>query len=393
MSPDSDSGGGLQQCKPETIIRIIVDDKIPYIKGALEPFAEMVYLAGHELTAAMAKEANALIIRTRTICNAQLLKGSAVKFIASATIGCDHIDVAYCKQQGITWTNAPGCNAESVKQYLASALFAYARKEQVKLRDLTIGIVGVGNVGRKVADLCRAIGMRVLLNDPPRQRAEGSGAFTDLVRIRQQADIITFHVPLQSAGEFATQHMVDNSFLKELGKSPLLVNTCRGEVFASSDVKSALDSGSISGLIIDCWENEPEIDLELLEKVDFATAHIAGYSRDGKAVGTMMSIRALSRFFKLGIDDWKPTAIELPERPQLQLDGHNKDDESVLAEAVLATYDISEDDKRLRAAPGSFERFRGEYPVRREFHNYRVEAKNVNKCSLLALKKMGFQLP
>ena len=383
----------MQQCKPETIILIIVDDKIPYIKGALEPFAEVVYLPGHELTAAIAKDANALIIRTRTICNAQLLKGSAVKFIASATIGYDHIDAAYCKRQGITWSNAPGCNAESVNQYLASALFAYARKEQVKLRELTIGIVGVGNVGTKVANLCHAIGMQVLLNDPPRQRAEESDAFTDLIRIRQQADIITFHVPLQSAGEFATQHMVDNSFLKDLGKSPLLVNSCRGEVFDSSAVKSALDSGSISGLIIDCWENEPEIDLELLEKADFATAHIAGYSRDGKAVGTMMSIRALSRFFKLGIDDWKPTAIELPERPQLQLDGHNKDEESVLAEAVLATYDILADDKRLRAAPGSFERLRGGYPVRREFHNYRVEAKNVNKCSLLALKMMGFQLP
>jgi len=383
----------LQQCKPETIILIIVDDKIPYIRGALEPIAEVVYLPGHELTAAIVKDADALIIRTRTICNTRLLKGSAVKFIASATIGYDHIDAAYCTRHGITWTNAPGCNAESVNQYLASALFAYARKHQVNLRDLTIGIVGIGNVGRKVADFCHAIGMRVLLNDPPRQRAEQSGAFIDLVRIRQQADIITFHVPLHSAGEFATQHMVDDNFLKELGKSPLLVNSCRGEVFDSSAVKSALDSGSISGLIIDCWENEPEIDLELLEKADFATAHIAGYSRDGKAVATMMSIRALSRFFKLGIDDWKPTAIELPERPQLQLDGHNKDEESVLAEAVLATYDIVADDERLRADPGSFERLRDEYPVRREFHNYRVEAKNVNECSLLALNMMGFQLP
>ncbi len=383
----------MQECKPETTILIIVDDKIPYIKGTLEPFAEVVYLPGHELTAAIVKDANALITRTRTICNAQLLEGSAVRFIASATIGFDHIDAGYCQRQGITWSNAPGCNAESVKQYLASALFAYARKNQVKLRDLTIGIVGVGHVGREVADLCHAIGMRVLLNDPPRQRAEESGAFTDLARIRQQADIITVHVPLQLEGEFATQHMVDNSFLKDLGKSPLLINSCRGEVFDSSAVESALDSGSISGLIIDCWENEPEIDLELLEKADFATAHIAGYSRDGKAVGTMMCIRALSRFFKLGIDDWQPTAIELPERPLIQLDGHNKDEESVLAEAVLATYDILADDQRLRADPGSFERLRGEYPVRREFHNYRVEAQNVNKCSLLALKKMGFQLP
>lgn len=373
---------------------IIVDDKIPYIKGALEPFAEVIYLPGEELTPAIVRNADALITRTRTICSAELLEGSAVKFIASATIGFDHIDTAYCRRQGIAWANAPGCNAGSVNQYLASALLTYARKKRIKLRDLTVGIVGVGDVGRKAAELCHTIGMQPLLNDPPRQRAEGSGNFTSLARIREQADIITFHVPLQSAGEFATHHMVDDSFLKDLEKSPLLVNTCRGEVFDSGAVKNALDSGSISGLIIDCWENEPEIDLELLKKADLGTAHIAGYSRDGKAIGTMMSLRAVSRFFKLGIDDWQPTEVELPEQTLIQLDGHKKDDESVLADAVLATYDILADDKRLRAAaPGSFERLRGEYPVRREFHNYRIEVRNVNKSTVSALKRMGFQLP
>lgn len=382
-----------QATKSNSLSLIIVDDKIPYIKGALEPFVEVIYLPGEELTPAIVRDADALITRTRTICNAEMLEGSAVKFIASATIGVDHIDAAYCRRQGIAWANAPGCNAGSVNQYLASALFTYARKKKVKLRDLTIGIVGVGNVGRKVADLCHAIGMQVLLNDPPRQRAEGSGDFTDLARIQEQADIITLHVPLQSAGEFATHHMVDDSFFKDLEKSPLLVNTCRGEVFDSGSVKNALDSGSISGLIIDCWENEPEIDLELLEKADIGTAHIAGYSRDGKAVGTMMSIRAVSRFFKLGIDDWQPLGIELSEQTQIQLDGHKKDEESVLAEAALATYDILADDKRLRAAPGTFERLRGEYPIRREFHNYRIEARNVNKSTVSALKRMGFQLP
>ena len=384
----------MQTSKNNSLSLILVDEKIPYIKGALEPFAEVIYLPGEELTPSIVRDADALITRTRTICSADLLEGSAVKFIASATIGFDHIDAAYCRRQRIAWTNAPGCNAGSVKQYLASALFSYALKKRVKLRDLTVGIVGVGNVGRKTADLCHAIGMQALLNDPPRQRAEGSGNFTDLTRIQEQADIITLHVPLQSAGEFATHHMVNDSFLKDLEKSPLLVNTCRGEVCDSGAVKNALDSGSISGLIIDCWENEPEIDLELLEKADFGTPHIAGYSRDGKAIGTMMSIRAVSRFFKLGINDWQPTGVELPEQTLIQLDGHKKDEERVLAEAVLATYDILADDKRLRAAaPGSFERLRGEYPVRREFHNYRVEARNVNKSTVSALKRMGFQLP
>jgi len=372
---------------------VLIDDKIPYIKGALEPFAKVIYLPGEEMTPAIVRDVDALITRTRTNCNAELLEGSAVKFIASATIGFDHIDTAYCSRQGIAWTNAPGCNSGSVNQYLASALFAYARNKKVKLRNLTIGIVGVGNVGRKVADLCHAIGMQVLLNDPPRQRAEASNDFTDLARIQEQADIITFHVPLQSAGEFATQHMVDDIFLNDLQRSPLLVNSCRGEVFASDAVKNALDSAVISGLIIDCWENEPDIDLQMLEKADFGTAHIAGYSSDGKAVGTMMSIRALSRFFKLGIDDWQPTGIELPQQALIQLDGQQKDEESVLAEAVLATYDIRADDQRLRAAgPGSFERLRGEYPVRREFHNYRIEASNISQSTLSALNRLGFQI-
>ena len=373
-------------------MKIIADDKIPYLKGALESFAEVLYVPGAEMTPELIRDADALVTRTRTICGERLLKGSAVKYIASATIGADHIDAEYCGKRGIAWSNAPGCNAGAVCQYVAAVLFAYAQKKHLKLRDLTIGIVGVGHVGEKVASLCRAIGMQVLLNDPPRQRVEGAGAFTALDRIQEYADMVTFHVPLNSAGEFTTRHMVDDNFLKGLGKQPLLINSCRGEVFDTSAVKSALAFGVLSGVALDCWEGEPLIDLELLKKVDIGTPHIAGYSRDGKANGTMMSVRAVSRFFKLGIDDWEPTGEGLQEPTSIQLDGHNKDPESVLAEAVLATYDILADHRSLKAAPRSFEHLRDQYPLRREFHNYRIEARNLDKTALSTLAKIGFRI-
>jgi erythronate-4-phosphate dehydrogenase len=373
-------------------MKIVVDDKIPYLKGALEPFAELLYLPGAEMTPELVRDADALITRTRTICDERLLKGSSVKYIASATIGADHIDAEYCRKQGIVWSNAPGCNAGGVCQYVAAALFAYTQKRHLKLRDLTIGIVGVGHVGEKVATLCDAIGMQVLLNDPPRQKAEGAKVFTALDRIQKHADIISFHVPLNTAGEFATRHMVDNGFLKGLCKNPLLINTCRGEVFDSAAVRNALAFGILSGVVVDCWENEPEIDLALLEKADIGTPHIAGYSRDGKANGTMMSVRAVSRFFKLGIDTWEPTGEGLQGTTSIQLDGQNKDQESVLTEAVLAIYDILADDRSLRAAPEDFERLRDQYNLRREFHNYTIEARNIDSAALSALAKIGLRI-
>jgi erythronate-4-phosphate dehydrogenase len=344
------------------------------------------------MTPELVRHADALIIRTRTTCGERLLKESAVEYIASATIGADHIDAEYCRKRGIAWSNAPGCNAGAVCQYVAAALFACAQKKTLQLRGLTIGIVGVGHVGEKVASLCHALGMRVLLNDPPRERTEGAGAFTTLERLQQDADIISFHVPLNSAGEFATRHLVDDGFLKRLRKTPLLINTCRGEVFDTAAVRTALAFGRLSGAVIDCWEDEPNIDLQLLEKADIGTPHIAGYSRDGKTNGTMMSVRAVSRFFQLGIDDWEPAGEGMQEPASIQIDGQHKDQERVLVEAVLATYDILADDRSLRAAPGSFEQLRNQSPLRREFHNYRIEARNINKTALSALAKIGFRM-
>ncbi|HZH71558.1 MAG TPA: 4-phosphoerythronate dehydrogenase, partial [Mariniphaga sp.] len=210
-------------------MKIVIDDKIPYIRGAFESLAEVVYLPGNKTTHQHIKDADAIITRTRTKCNEDLLKGSTVKFIATATIGYDHIDTDFCAKEGIEWVNAKGCNAESVNQYIASALFSWAVKNRIELKEKTIGIVGVGNVGSKVEKLCRAIGMKVLLNDPPRERVEGAEKFVALENIQKEADIITFHVPLNRTGPDATYHLADENFLQNLGKNPLIINSCRGE--------------------------------------------------------------------------------------------------------------------------------------------------------------------
>jgi erythronate-4-phosphate dehydrogenase len=371
-------------------MKIIIDDKIPYIKGILEPYAEIIYLPGSKTTPAVVKDADALITRTRTLCNRELLEGSKVKFIATATIGFDHIDTEYCKKEGIAWTNAPGCNAESVNQYIASALFSYAQKKGFDLREKTIAIIGVGHVGSKVAKLCETIGMKVLLNDLPRERKEGSEIFVPLEKIQKEADIITFHVPLNMTGEDATFQMTDDAFIQKLKRRPLLINSCRGEVFNSEAVKRGVKSGSVSGFIADCWENEPDINLGLLELADYGTPHIAGYSKDGKANGTQMSIQAVSRFFNLGINDWKPENVELPETTTIEIDGYKQSESSILASAVLSTYNIENDDKALRKAPHLFEKLRGDYPVRREFATYTIKTKNVKATTAEKLRKMGF---
>lgn len=373
-------------------MKFIIDDKIPYIKGALEPFGEVIYLPGTKTTPDVVKDADAIITRTRTICNKKLLSGSTVKFIATATIGYDHIDTEYCKQTGIEWTNAPGCNSKSVEQYIASTLFIMAAQNGFQLKDKTIGIVGVGQVGSKVAKLCELIGMKVLLNDPPRERTEGSDQFVSLQHIISKADIITFHVPLKIKGDDATFHLADTLFYSSLERCPIIINTCRGEVTDTFATETAYERGQISGLVIDCWENEPNIDKNLLQLVSLATPHIAGYSKDGKANGTKMSIQAISRHFNLGIDNWQPTGVDLPKQTIISLDGLNRTEEEIIGQAILFTYDIREDDKQLRANTPNFEQLRGDYPVRREFPIFSIQHKNINNETLNKLSMLGFNI-
>jgi erythronate-4-phosphate dehydrogenase len=374
------------------MIKIIIDDKIPYIRGAFENVAEVIYLPGSKTTPEVVKDADAIVTRTRTICNEKLLAGSSVKFIATATIGYDHIDTDYCDAAGIKWTNAPGCNSKSVEQYIASTLMVLAERKGWNLSEKTIGVVGVGNVGSKVARICEIFGMKVLLNDPPRERAEGSNAFVSLPQIMSEADIITLHVPLNMKGEDATFHLGNKAFLAALKKKPVLINSCRGEVIETNAVKAALKDGQISAFVCDCWENEPDIDLELMAMSELVTPHIAGYSKDGKATGTLMSVHAISDFFGLGLKSWQPSGIELPENPMIELDGSGLSEPQLIVKAILSTYDIRNDDKLFRANPPLFEQLRGDYPTRREFPAFTIRAKNLDNSTLEKLAQLGFKI-
>ena len=371
-------------------MKIVIDDKIPYIRGAFEGVAEVVYLPGPKTTPEVVKDADAIVTRTRTICNEKLLSGSSVKFIATATIGYDHIDVDYCDAKGIKWTNAPGCNSKSVEQYIASTLMVLAERKNLQLKDICIGVVGVGNVGSKVARVCKLFGMKVLLNDPPRERAEGSGAFVSLKQVMDEADIITLHVPLNMKGEDATYHLGDEKFFFGLKRKPIVINSCRGEVMDTLAVKAALKNGQISGFVCDCWENEPDIDLELLSMTEIATPHIAGYSKDGKATGTQMSVHAISQFFGLGLENWQPSGVELPAKPVFELDGTGLNEQEIIAKAILHTYDIRNDDQNFRKNTAQFEQLRGDYPTRREFPAFTVVSKNIGQKTLEVLKNIGF---
>ena len=373
-------------------MKIIADDKIPFLKGVLEPFADVEYLPGHLITSEHVKDADALLIRTRTRCNESLLSGSRVQFIGTATIGYDHIDTNWCNSHGIVWKNAPGCNASSVAQYLASTLLNLARKYRFSLIDRSLGVIGVGNVGSRVVHLAEMLGMRVYLCDPPRVRNEGVCGFISLEGIIRECDIITFHVPLNLTGEDKTFHMINHDFLSKLNKGTIIINTSRGEVASGNALKDALKAGTIDALVLDVWENEPMIDQELMQLTAIATPHIAGYSTDGKAQGTAMIIRELSRFFGLEMDDWEPNYIAEPDNPEILIDCRKLSDEEVITRAILHTYDVSDDDQRLRDRPDEFEKQRGAYPLRREFKAYKARLDYAGNDLRRTIRKIGFKL-
>ena len=372
-------------------MKIVADNNIPFLKGALEPFAEVVYLPGKDIDKEVLRGADALLIRTRTKCTESLLEGTSVKFIGTATIGFDHMNTSYCEKNGIKWTNAPGCNSSSVQQYIAAALLKLASDFRFSLKDKTLGIVGVGNVGSKVEKIARAIGMNVMLNDPPRARLEGDTNFHSLSTILHQSDIITIHVPYNVVGEDCTYHLLNELSFKKMNKGTWLFNSSRGEVIKTSALKQALMSGKLSGAVLDVWENEPDIDIELMAKTFIATPHIAGYSTDGKANGTAMIVNSLCEYFKLPFKSWYPVNVPPPSDPDIDIDCKGKSDEEIIREAVSHTYNISVDDINLRFSPSDFEKLRGDYPLRREFPSYRFTLKNGTKKVQKILETIGFK--
>lgn len=339
-------------------LRLVIDSSIPYIRQYAERLGKCVYLPGKDISSIDIRHADALIVRTRTRCDRALLEKSDVRFIATATIGYDHLDTVYLEEKGIVWKNAPGCNASSVVQYVESALFRAELAGLLCLEQATVGVVGVGNIGHKVADMLRRHGCRILCNDPPRQ-ASGDGGFCTLEELANECDVITLHTPLTDIGEWPTRHLISEDFFSCCKKHPLLLNTARGGVVDEKALVSALQCGIVRAAIIDTWENEPHILSPLLQAAFIATPHVAGYSADGKAAATRMVLEATARFFNIPIE----FDVRLPALPA----DFRYDTEGDFPPCeALRLYDPVVDSRRLKEAPTDFERLRTNYPLRRE---------------------------
>ena len=323
-------------------MKIVVDDKIPYIRETICQLAdEVVFLSGAAITADDVKDADVLVVRTRTRCNQQLLEGSKVQLVVTATIGYDHIDTEWLESAGIRWTNCPGCNSGSVAQYVESTLLLLEQKKGLSLRQSTIGIVGCGHVGSKVKAVAERLGMRVLTSH-----------FVSLDEIERNSDIITFHVPLTKEGDYATWHLADDDFFHRLSRVPYIINTSRGEVVDNKALLLAIEEGRVRDAIIDVWENEPHPDADLLDKVFIGTPHIAGYSADGKVNADNMVIDAICQQFGLS----HPGLIAPPALPK---DFHYTGN-------PLELYNPMDDSQKLKTESSHFEQLRNNYPLRRE---------------------------
>lgn len=330
-------------------MKVIIDSAIPFIHGVLEPWAEVVYCSGATIDKDVVRDADALIIRTRTRCSRELLEGSSVRFIATATIGRDHIDENYCREAGIEVASAAGCNARGVLQWVAAALKHIVTIDGKHPEDYTLGVVGVGNVGSLVVEYARHWGFKVLMCDPPRFEREG-GDFLAIDDIIRHSDIITLHTPLDSS----THHIIDQERLSNMRPDATIINASRGGV-----VDNLAVANSSHRYAFDVWENEPSLNASVLGGAILATPHIAGYSEQGKANATTMSVNALSRFFNLPLTDWRPAEVT-PTTPRL-----------ISWEDMCSTIDdycpILEETSILKSSPEQFESLRNNYNYRQEY--------------------------
>ena len=411
-------------------MKVVIDDKIPFIRGILEPYADVVYLPGGQIRRDHLLDADCLITRTRTRCNQELLEGTAVRFIASATIGFDHIDTLWCNKAGIRWTNSPGCNSGSVAQYITAVLLEISERLNFSLHDKTLGIIGVGHVGSKVQRIAELMGMNVLLNDPPRSRAEGPDLFTDLKKLLSNSDIITLHVPLNREGQDKTYHLVDQEFIEALKPGAVLINTSRGEVVDEAELIQRLQGERKP----ETRDKRPETGDQRKETRDKRqetrdkrqeTSDERPETRDrDHHLSSLITIHSslfthhsslITRNLSLVIDVWENEPhinrellgladLATPHIAGYSLDGKMNatrmvvqavttefglklDSEDGLAglrithqasritlhDYIRETYDIRADDRRLRESPETFEEQRNQYPERREFSAYTID--------------------
>ena len=381
-------------------MKIVCDNNMPYAAEAFGTLGEVVLRDGRAIAAADVRDADMLITRSTTKVTRDLLAGSHLRFYGSAVIGTDHIDIPYIEEAGIPWSAAPGCNAESVSNYLTAALLYLGGKHGFQLEGKTLGVIGVGNVGRKVAAKAKALGMRVVACDPPRKRDASDTAAQEFVALDEllaASDIITCHVPLTRAGVDRTYHMLDRAAFARMRPGVIFVNAARGEVIETDALLEALGA-RVAHAVIDTWDGEPNYRPDLLARADIVSPHIAGHSYEGKVNGTIMVYEKACRV--LGVAPTYRPQLPPPPVPAWRGDAAGRMDEAVLRDAVLAVYDIMADDARLRAScvadaaarAKAFDKQRKEYPMRREFAATTVQVAHASATLLRKFRELGFQV-
>jgi erythronate-4-phosphate dehydrogenase len=380
-------------------LKIVVDENIPHGREAFSTVGEVVSLPGRAITSRDLADAQALVVRSITKVNAALLKNSPVEFVGTCTIGTDHVDLEYLRSKNVYFTFAPGCNSRSVMEYLTAVLLHLSARYRVPLANRTLGVVGAGNIGGRLAGLAKVLGMKVLLNDPPRAEAEKSSAFCGLDIILKNSDFITLHVPLTAGGPHPTHHLINGEKLAALSGHQYLINTCRGPVVDNRALLEALEQKKIGAAVLDVWENEPDLSIKLLEKAAIGTPHIAGYSFDGKVNGARTIYKALCNHFQVKSPYGFPEISPLPLR-DLSVGTDKGTPEEQMGRITRLFYDPLQDDRNLRtlaALPESgrgaaFDLLRKNYRVRREFKNVTLHFKSPADPRSATAAGLGFKV-
>ncbi len=380
-------------------MKITAAENIPLACEAFSELGEVSVFSGREVPAGLVRESDILLVRSTTRVDESLLKGSSVRFVATATIGFDHVDVDYLKRRGIGFTTAAGSNANSVAEYIVTALLILARRRGLSLSEQTLGVVGIGNVGSLVVRKAETIGMQVLQNDPPLERRTGEKRFRPLDELLEQADILSFHIPLVREGADATYHIADKGLLGRMKRGSFLFNTSRGAVVDSQALLRALAAGRPAAAVLDVWEGEPQLDTGIVKAVELGTPHIAGHSYDGKINSTVMIHHAACEHFHVQ-SSWQPPALPLPSHPVIEVPSGDAQAQEVLTAVTTSAYDLEADDRALRRMceapakerPALFDSFRKGYAVRREFRGFKVDQKRLHPGTAAMLQELGFQL-
>lgn len=372
-------------------MKILIDENMPYAEALFSELGEVVLKPGRTLTADDLIDVDALMIRSVTKVNAALLeKANRLNFVGSATAGMDHVDQPLLKSREITFTAAPGCNKVGVAEYVFSSLMVLAQQQGFSIFDKTIGVVGAGQVGSYLAESLSGIGLKVLINDPPKQAQGDPRHFTPLDQLLEQADVVTLHVPLTKEGEWPTRHLIDESVLNNMRGDQILINAARGPVVDNQALKTRLSRQDGFTAVLDVFEFEPEIDFELLPLLAFATPHIAGYGLEGKARGTTMIYNSYCQF--LGLDNQADPDSLLPAAPVPLMHLSRAWDEATLYNLIQMVYDVRRDDALFRREivnPGAFDTMRKKYWDRREYSA--ITLIGGEECQLSPLATLGFK--